>query len=357
MRGIDYYELLGVSRTASSSEIRSAYRTLAKAMHPDAGGTTGTFRLLREAYETLTDPELRAGYDGEQRQPIAPAPPQRNRRRAGRVGADPDHVPSVPTLSPASIPWWDTVGEDRRLVVSSAARPDERVVLAAAGGWLVPLVLAFVTPASLLAVWLPVLAGTGVVVAVLVRRHLAARRADRAFRAEFGARAVFGKPGTDPDQLAERLTADLLAGYLTRLPGVRIFHGLAGEAGSVFADIDHAVLCGRRLVLIESKLWLPGHYEVDEAGELLRNGHRFRGGAVRLPRLLDAYRALLPDLEIRGVLLLYPSRAGEITVGDEPAEVQPLVPERFVRETGDWLATDPSTVDRVAFRTLLSHLP
>jgi len=44
--------------------------------------------------------------------------------------------------------------------------------------------------------------------------------------------------------------------------GVRIFHGLAWP-GSVFTDIDHALLCGRRLVLIESKSWLPGHYYCD----------------------------------------------------------------------------------------------
>lgn len=46
----------------------------------------------------------------------------------------------------------------------------------------------------------------------------------------------------------------------------------------MFADVDHAVLCGKRLVLIESKIWLPGHYETAEDGRLLRNGRPFRGG-------------------------------------------------------------------------------
>jgi hypothetical protein len=155
--------------------------------------------------------------------------------------------------------------------------------------------------------------------------------------------------------VAERLTADLAARYLTRIPGVRIFHGLAAEVGSVFADIDHAVLCGNRLVLIESKRWLPGHYDVDEGG-LRRNGHRFRGGTIRLPDGVAAYRRLLPGLEVRGVLLLYPSRAGSITVGDDETDFPPMVPERFVREIGAWLAADPSTVDRQAFRTVLRQV-
>jgi hypothetical protein len=167
---------------------------------------------------------------------------------------------------------------------------------------------------------------------------------------------MFGDPGGEADEVGQRLTARLLARYLTRIPGVRIFHGLAAEAGSVFADVDHAVLCGRRLVLVESKVWLPGHYELDEAGALLRNGRPFRGGAARLADWLDAYRALLPDVEVRGVLLLYPSRPGEITVADGTARVAPMVPDQFVREIGSWLATDSSTVDRDAFRFVLGQV-
>lgn len=364
MRGIDYYELLGVDRSASASEIRSAYRALAKALHPDAGGTSGAFRLLREAYETLTDPERRDRYDaddtaGDLGGPVA-APSRR--RRPARRREDPYHVPTLPVLAPHTIPWWDQVRGTRRVTMVPAARPARPVALAAAGGWLLLLlgtVLALVLaapPAPVLVVLLLVLAAAGAAVAVIGRRHLAVLRTDRAFEEEFGTRVVYGSPGAEADEVGERLTADLLATYLTRMPGVRVFHGLAAEVGGVFADVDHAVLCGGRLVLIESKLWLPGHYDVDSSGTLWRNGHRFRGGAVTLPERLAAYRALLPDLEVRGALLLYPSRAGEITVGDTPGEAPPMVPERFVREIGGWLAADPSTLDREAFRTVLAQV-
>lgn len=59
----DFYELLGVTRDADAATITRAYRKLAKMSHPDGGGNAGMFRLLRAAYETLTDEEERRQYD------------------------------------------------------------------------------------------------------------------------------------------------------------------------------------------------------------------------------------------------------------------------------------------------------
>ena len=57
----DCYEVLGVGRTASEKEIKSAYRKLAKKYHPDANQNDKTaedkFKELSEAYEILKDPE------------------------------------------------------------------------------------------------------------------------------------------------------------------------------------------------------------------------------------------------------------------------------------------------------------
>lgn len=354
MRGIDYYELLGVTRDASSSEIRSAYRALAKAMHPDAGGTAGAFRLLREAYDTLIDPEQRADYDlGDdyvedfEDEPEPPPPPVRTRRPRPTV----THTPTLPVIEPDAIPWWDEVRRQRQVVLEPTSGPGRTVTLMAAGAtaFLVLAIGLLGAPAWMLILFLLV---GGAATVECGRRTLAELRVDREFTAEFGDRKVFGSPGQEDDEVAERLTADLVARYLTRIPGVRVCHGLAAEEGSVFADLDHAVLCGHRLVLVESKSWLPGHYDVDTSGEVLRNGHPFRGGTVHLPERLAAYRALLPDAEIRGALLIYPSRAGSITVGDGLGHT----PERFVLEVGGWLAAEPSTVDREMFSTLLRQV-
>jgi len=62
----DYYDVLGVSRTASDAEIKRAFRTLARELHPDvssAPDADARFRDVAEAYEVLSDPERRATYD------------------------------------------------------------------------------------------------------------------------------------------------------------------------------------------------------------------------------------------------------------------------------------------------------
>ena len=76
----DYYRILGVERDASDSEVKRAYRKLARELHPDVTGddprATERFKQCTVAYETLSDPQRRRSYDmfGNKDSPPPPSP-------------------------------------------------------------------------------------------------------------------------------------------------------------------------------------------------------------------------------------------------------------------------------------------
>ena len=67
MASKDYYEVLGVDKTASDDEIKRAFRKLAVKYHPDRNQgdkeAEAKFKEINEAYQILSDPEKKAKYD------------------------------------------------------------------------------------------------------------------------------------------------------------------------------------------------------------------------------------------------------------------------------------------------------
>lgn len=62
----DFYEVLGISKSASDAEVKSAYRKLARKHHPDVDKSPGAadkFKELSEAYQVLSDPKKKQSYD------------------------------------------------------------------------------------------------------------------------------------------------------------------------------------------------------------------------------------------------------------------------------------------------------
>lgn len=70
---MDYYEVLGLSRTATEDEVRRAYRKLALKHHPDKGGDGEIFQTIGEAYAVLSDPEKRDIYNKHGKQGLEAA--------------------------------------------------------------------------------------------------------------------------------------------------------------------------------------------------------------------------------------------------------------------------------------------
>jgi hypothetical protein len=83
--GPDLYALLGVEPGCSREELRAAYRTLARVLHPDRAlddpAAEARFRQVTEAYAALSSPTSRAEYDRA-----------RDRRRSSPVRLEPDHI-------------------------------------------------------------------------------------------------------------------------------------------------------------------------------------------------------------------------------------------------------------------------
>jgi len=93
----DYYEILGVPRTASADDIKKAFRKLARVHHPDVAKDKKAgeikFKEINEAYEVLSDPEKRQKYDqlgaNWDKGPEFQAPPQGFYRRRGHTEEGP----------------------------------------------------------------------------------------------------------------------------------------------------------------------------------------------------------------------------------------------------------------------------
>ncbi|MEO5790343.1 DnaJ domain-containing protein, partial [Gelidibacter sp.] len=67
MAFIDYYKVLGIDKSATTAEVKKAYRKLARKHHPDINPNDKTaehkFKEINEANEVLSDPEKRKKYD------------------------------------------------------------------------------------------------------------------------------------------------------------------------------------------------------------------------------------------------------------------------------------------------------
>lgn len=97
-----HYEVLGVPADATAAQIRAAYRTAARRLHPDAGGAAADMRTLNAAWHVLSDPGRRAAYDRS----LASGPGRSAPEAAGPPG------PVPPGDPPERSAEWDDVYAD-----------------------------------------------------------------------------------------------------------------------------------------------------------------------------------------------------------------------------------------------------
>jgi DnaJ-class molecular chaperone len=96
----DLYKILGIDTDATQDQIKAAYRSKAKHLHPDRSkGSSAPFRALQQAYEVLCDPERRRRYDRE-RMRAHRVVPTRSSVEPTRLRGQPTPEPLIPTHRP-----------------------------------------------------------------------------------------------------------------------------------------------------------------------------------------------------------------------------------------------------------------
>lgn len=252
------YEVLGLTPSATSEQIKSAYRRAARRSHPDQGGSSELFHLVSEAYQVLSDPLQRSAYD----------------RRLGHAGTG-----AAPNGSSPARPAGTGAGTAPGRPGRPAPNPDFGKS---------PVFEPDFSPQRPPAIPLAMIS--------------------RQVNGEPERPGLFKRMGSSAGSRydAENLTIGLLANsLLPDYPAGRLVNSLripdSGRRGGVL-EIGHVLLGGYRMAVIDSMMASPGAWYWD--GKTLRH----RGHAVGSLRLDDAVRTLqerFPDVRVSGWLVLH----------------------------------------------------
>lgn len=238
-----HYEVLGLNRDASLSEVKTAYRRAARVTHPDQGGDPAQFRLVSLAYQTLSDPAARAAYDRSYGSTSAYRVPDSDAEAQARTSSR-----AAPTGGPRP------TATDPVRYIPAFGGTDEPVL--------------------------------GQVVA------------DRQIHGAPRKRGLF----TPQSRLArEARTVRLLsAQVLPQLPAARLVNGLHSPVDRGF--IDHAFLDGYRLALVGSMVLPRGFYRWD--GSALVKDGKFMD-PPRMMHLVRGMQEAFPELNVTGWTVIH----------------------------------------------------
>lgn len=99
---------------------------------------------------------------------------------------------------------------------------------------------------------------------------------------QFGETAAVGSTG-------EKILGDFLNSLASERDDMYVFHGLCFTPGRPGADVDHLVMIGKKVWLVDAKLWKTGYYSWASSGIVLRNNKPFTGSDVRMAKAVEKW--------------------------------------------------------------------
>jgi hypothetical protein len=155
----------------------------------------------------------------------------------------------------------------------------------------------------------------------------------------------------------EILTSQLID-PMTVVPGVRIVHGI-NLPGHGEADIDHVILCGDLLIVVDSKHWPGGNYYwlSEQIMCTTPSGHEHRGNPMSwgLPTLQQCF----PDKQLFPVVVIHSHDGGDVATNNRNRGANPILmtPLQFAEQVGRLCVDQQAkTVDGVALSKLVSMM-
>lgn len=174
---------------------------------------------------------------------------------------------------------------------------------------------------------------------------------------------VFGSPASHLDQASvkfgmenvrkgiqgEQRTATLLSEWVEGIPGVRVFHSMRFPAAMTDADVDHIIVSGNNVLIIDSKMWGRGRYAWAEDGRHVwtyspagtRQAEPYARSVNSIVDAIDGYQDILGNhAMVQGYLALHSETPQQISVlGDPcgPAGVILARAEDAIPAIADWL--------------------
>lgn len=356
----NHYDVLGVARGASASEIKAAHRARIKKAHPDAGthADGAEARAINEAYDVLGTPSHRKIYDAL----LTTYSPVRTTSATSSESSDVLSVRDEGWVSNLPVPSVGGVG-----AVSSFSQEDPSRL----AGYNVFDREQF-CPEDM--EWYSRDVGSRVTVTGGGRVRFRKGKDHVLSRGDARKYTVWGQFGSDPEG-AQRMSGDrsndlntfgrIMTGQLlktfTKIPAARIVHR-PFLSDQLAVDVDHAAVCGDRLAVIQSQHLPSGDFFW--LGQTLfhaRDEQELAIVTATFPGVVEKYRQNFPGLQVRGWYVLHSSDGGMIRTNNKDAGNKPHVatPQLFLRELGDWLLAGERShvVDRRTLSKLVLGYP